>query len=401
MRRVSLIELFRYFRQEKRRTATAMLGIAMGVLSLVLMDSISGAMGRKIQTELGRLGASLVVITPGEVKAMGRMKIRLSQYTTLRPSDIRAIRRLIPMVRAVSGYKKSMVRVQSRIKSSRLTVTSCAPDYATLLDFRLEAGRFITRRDLEGYRKVVVLGHKIATEFFNKAPLGRVLYLNGIPFRVIGVMEKRGSFGGEDFDQMLFVPLTSGMSILENVDYLDGAVVLSQDRAANKAVIREVTSLLLKLHGKRDFSVNTYEELESTATQTLNLFSMLSRIVASMAFSVGALGIVAIMALSIYERLLEIAIKRVVGARKQDIFVQFLLESLFICLFGSTTGMALSILLAILVQLLAGWPLYLPWPTMMAAVVLSVLLGLVAGLYPAAKALEFEPKAILRLYEEA
>ncbi len=400
MRRVSFIELFRYFRQEKRRTATAMLGIAIGVLSLVLMDSISGAMGRKIQMELGRLGAALVIITPGEVRSMGRMKIRLSQYTTLKSSDIMAIRRLIPMVRAVSGYKKSVVQVQTRIKSSSLTVTGCAPNYATLLDFHIEAGRFITRRDLREYRKVVVLGHKIASEFFRGDPLGKILYLNGIPFRVTGVMEEKGSFGGEDFDQMVFVPLTTGMSILENVDYLDGAVVLSRDKTANKAVIREVASLMLKLHGKRDFSVNTYEELESTATQTLDLFSMLSRIVASIAFSVGALGIVAIMALSIYERLLEIAIKRVVGARKQDIFIQFLLESLFICLFGSMAGMGLSILLAIPVQLLAKWPLYLPLTTMAAAVALSMFLGLVAGLYPAAKALEFEPKAILRLYEE-
>jgi putative ABC transport system permease protein len=398
---IFLKELFSYFRHERRRTAIAMLGIAIGVLSLVLMDSISGAMNRKIEMELGRMGGSLIMLLPEEIRSVGQRRILLSRYTTLKAEDIDAISEKIGFVKAVSAFKKKAVSVQTALDASTLTVTGCQPVFVSLLDYRLRAGRTITRHDMDTYAKVAIIGSKIAAQFFAGPATGRTIYLSGLPFKVIGTLEERGSFSNEDFDEVILVPLTTHMRVLENVDYLDGAVILASSRGAIENAIRETGLLLLQRHGERDFSLNTYQELQGTTSKTLRLFSVLSRIVASIAFSVGTLGILAIMALSIYERLLEIAIKRVTGARKVNIFMQFLAESLVLSMAGSIAGISISVFIAIPVQILAGWPLYLPWTTMGISVALSVATGMAAGIYPAVKALEFEPKAILRLFEEA
>ncbi len=190
------------------------------------------------------------------------------------------------------------------------------------------------------------------------------------------------------------------MSVLENVDFLDGAVIQVRSRDVLKAAINDIDEFLTRRHGKRDFTLNTYQEVEGTASKTMRLFSVLSRIVAFVAFCVGTLGILAVMALSIYERLLEIAVKRVAGARKRDIFLQFLAESMFLSLAGSLLGVVFSVVVGLLVQILAQWPFFIPVKTIAVSVILSALTGMGAGIYPAVKALEFEPRYILRLFEE-
>jgi putative ABC transport system permease protein len=279
-------------------------------------------------------------------------------------------------------------------------VKGVEPDYSALLDYKIRDGRVLLRRDLDTFAKVALIGSKIADDFFRTDPVGKTIYLSGMPFRVIGVMDKRGSFSNENFDEAILIPLTTHMKVLENVDYLDGAVILAVDREAIRDTIRQIVQLLTERHGKKDFTVSTYQELQSTTSKTLHLFSVLSRVVASIAFSVGTLGILAIMALSIYERILEIAIKRVTGARKSDIFLQFLTESMVLSLTGSAAGIVISIILALTVQFLAKWSFFLPWKTAGISILLSVSIGIISGIYPALKALEFEPKAILGIFDE-
>ncbi len=392
-------ELLAYFRHEKKRIVIAMLGIAIGVLSLVLMDSISGAMAKRIEAELGRMGGSLIMILPGEIRSIGHRRIRLSKYPTLKPSDIRAITKIM-LVKSVSAFKQKGVSVQTVVNSSTLVVKGVEPSYSQLLDYKIREGRILLHNDLKTFSKVALIGSKIADEFFRSDPIGKTIYLSGMPFKVAGVMAKRGSFSNEDFDEAILIPLTTHMKVLENVDYLDGAVVLAKDRGVIKETIVQIQKLLFERHGKRDFTVSTYQELQSTTSKTLHLFSVLSRVVASIAFSVGTLGILAIMALSIYERILEIAIKRVAGAKKRAIFLQFLTESLVLSMVGSVAGILISTALAVVVQSLARWPLFLPWKTAGISILLSMSIGIVSGLYPALQALEFEPKAILRIFEE-
>lgn len=394
-----LQELEAYFRHEKRRIIIAMSGIAIGVMSLVLMDSISGAMTKRIEAELGKMGGSLIMLLPGEIRSVGQRRIRLSKYTTLKLRDIEALRR-ITLIRAVSAFKQKGVPVQTVVNASPLMIKGVEPDYSVLLDYKIRDGRALLGKDLDTFAKVALIGSKIAQDFFRTDSVGKTIYLSGMPFRVIGVMDERGSFSNENFDEAILIPLTTHIKVLENVDYLDGAVILATDRKAIKNTIRQIVQLLTRRHGKKDFTVSTYQELQSTTSKTLHLFSVLSRVVASIAFSVGTLGILAIMALSIYERILEIAIKRVTGIRKRDIFLQFLTESMVLSVAGSAAGIVISIILALTIQCLAKWPLFLPWKTAVISILLSVSIGIISGIYPALKALDFEPKAILRIFEE-
>ncbi len=399
---LSITELFAYLKQDRRRTIIALLGIAMGTTSLVLMDTISGGMRKKVEMELGRLGALLVMVVPGEVRAIGQRRVQFSRYTTLKPADVRKIRTMIPFVREASGLKKKAVSVKDVVNESSLVVTGVEPCYFRLLDYKVDSGTVFTKRAMDRKRKVVVLGAKAAADFFESPfdAIGKSLELGGTPFRVIGVLAKRGSFSNEDFDETLFIPLATEMTILENVDFLDGAVVQVSSRNELAPAISDVEGLLEKRHGRKDFTLNTYQEVQGTAAKTLHLFSLLSRIVAFVAFCVGTLGILAIMALSIYERLLEIAVKRVAGAKKRDIFLQLLTESMFLSLAGSSAGVVFSVTVGLFVQFLASWPLFLPIRTILVSMVLSIVTGISAGIYPAIKALEFEPRYILRLFEE-
>ncbi len=399
---LSIRELVAYLRVDRRRTLIALLGIAMGATSLVLMDTISGAMKKKMERELGSLGSLLVMVVPGEVRAIGQRKVQFSKYITLNKEDVDKIRTMIPFVAAASGIKRRSLSVRNRLYESNLAVTGVEPSYFRLLDYKVASGGLFLQKDMKAKAKKVVLGAKTAISFFEspRAAIGKTLILGGTPFRVVGVLEKRGSFSNEDFDETLFVPLTTEMSVLENVDFLDGAVIQIRSRGVLKAAINDIEEFLTRRHGKRDFTLNTYQEIEGTASKTMRLFSVLSRIVAFVAFCVGTLGILAVMALSIYERLLEIAVKRVAGARKRDIFVQFLAESMFLSLAGSFLGVVFSVVVGLLVQIVARWPFFIPMKTIAVSVILSALTGMGAGIYPAVKALEFEPRYILRLFEE-
>ncbi len=399
---VPLRELIAYFRVERRRTLVAILGIAMGATSLVLMDTISGAMKKKVETELGRLGALLVMVVPGEVRAVGQRRFQFSRYTSLKPKDVEYIRQKIPFVAGGSGIKKKALSVKNRLNESHLSVSGVETDYFRLLDYRLAQGRLLVKEDMKRMKKVVVIGSKIPGKFFKAgvSPIGKTLNLGSTPFTVIGVLEKRGSFSDEDFDETLFIPLTTEMRVIENVDFLDGAVFQAASRGVLAKAIEDIRALLVERHGKADFTINTYQEVQGTASKTLRLFSVLSRIVAFVAFCVGTLGILAVMSLSIYERLLEIAIKRVVGARKIDIFLQFLAESMVLSVVGSIAGVLFSMFIGLIVQLLAHWPFFIPLGTIGLSILLSAITGVVAGVYPAVKALEFEPRKILKIFEE-
>jgi len=400
---LSIRELLAYLRVDKRRTFIALLGIAMGATSLVLMDTISGAMKKKIEAELGRLGALLIMVVPGEVKAIGQRRIQFSRYVTLRPKDVELVKDKVPFVIEASGIKKHAFSVKARAYESQLVVSGVEPSYFGLLDYHISRGRILISTDLDRKQKVAVLGAKTAETLFpsGSQAVGSIVSLSGVPFKVVGVLKKRGSFSNEDFDDTVFVPLTTEMTVLEGgVDFLDGIVIQVASQEELLIAMKDIEELLVKLHGKKDFTLNTYQEVQGTASKTMHLFSVLSRIVAFVAFSVGTLGILAVMALSIYERLLEIAVKRVAGARKQDIFVQFLSESMVLSLIGSLAGVVFSICIGLLVQVIARWPLFIPFGTIWLAVLLSALTGVSAGIYPAVKALEFEPRAILKLFEE-
>ncbi|SMP02865.1 putative ABC transport system permease protein [Desulfurobacterium pacificum] len=390
--------LFSYFRENKKRMVLSVIGVAIGVFALTLMTGITGAMKRSISKALGSMGANLIVVIPGEVKNFGGRTLQLSFYPTLTLKDAKAIKEKCPSVRDVAPYKLVNPNVHYGGKSISSDVVGTTPSYEIVTDFHPFCGRFITQDDVENISQVAVIGYEVAKELYGETcPVGKTVYLYNAPYKIVGVMEKRGTdLSGEDLDTRIFIPITSAVKRISNVDYIDGIYVLSVSPSMVRETIKEVKTLLLKRHGKKDFTVDRYEDVVNTKKQALAIFSKLSIIVATISFGVGALGILAVMTLSVYERLIEIGVRRAFGASKKHILVQFLIESIILSFSGAIPGIALAILLVLLVSKVAGWVAYIPIDGAVISFSLSLVIGLVAGVYPALRATSFDPKEILK-----
>ena len=401
MKRLYLDELLRYLRQNRKRTFISILGIALGVLSLVLMSGISGAMMKQTLSELGKFGTRIVIVSPGELIVFGHKSTRIGAVQTLRRRDLRALVEKIEGIEAASPLRSSTLNLESGRLSRSGEVMGVDQAFAPLMDLDPACGRGLRSKDITEMHKVAVIGSRTAEDFFGEAcPVGKTLMINEIPFRVVGVFEPRGSVGMEDYDATVAVPVSVAQRLLTHSRWLDGIFILTRSASANREVIRQIRELLLSRHGKKDFTVMGYEAVSGTNAQMERLFSILSIIVAAIAYSVGALGIIAIMALSMYERLIEIAVKRVVGATKRDLFFQFFFESVLLALSGAFLGAFIAIAIVLGLELIAGWPLYLPWEMLLLSIALSVVIGTLASIYPARHAMNLEPVRILKLYEE-
>ncbi len=386
-----------YFSEYKKRAILSVIGIAIGVFSLTLMSGISGAMKQKILKVLGNMGARVIVVIPGDVKNLGGRTIQLSFYPTLTLSDAKAIETKCPNVLAVSPYKKTNPNVHYGGKKISADVYGVSPKYLKISDQKTICGRFISEDDVSEIAQVAVLGYEVAEELYGEeCPVGKTIYLYNAPYRIVGIMEKRGTdLSGENLDSRVYIPISSAVKRISNVDYIDGIYILPEE-GTEKNVMRNVTSLLLKRHGKKDFTVNRFEDVVNTQKQAMEIFSRLSMIVAAISFGVGSLGILAVMTLSVYERLVEIGIRRAFGATRKTIFVQFLFESVLLSLSGASSGAIFGVALTTVISHFAGWGTYVPLQGVAAASFLSIAIGIFSGIYPAYRATSFEAKEILK-----
>ncbi len=386
---------FSYFLHNKKRTSLSLIGIALGVFSLVFMMSITGAMKVELLKALGKMGDKAVVVLPGDVKNFGGRTMQISFYTTLTLKDAKSIKSKCPMVSLVSPFKKVTPSVHANGIFEPATVYGVSPLYWKIAGIDMRCGRFIQKKDVDNISEVAVIGSDVAEDLFNSScPVGKTIYLYDAPYRIVGVVDKMGTdVSGENLDEMIYIPISSAVKRISNVDYIDGIYILPINV---KKAIKEVNSLLLKLHGKRDFSVSRYEDVVNTKKEALAIFSKLSITVSAVAFSVGALGIFALMMLSIYERLIEIGIRRSFGATRRNIFSQFLIESASISMFGAFIGITLAEVLSLVVCLVAKWSFYIPYTGILISILLSVVIGILSGVYPAVKATAMDTKDILK-----
>jgi putative ABC transport system permease protein len=389
--------LFGYALENKKRFLLSLIGIAIGVFSLTLMLGVSSAMKRRVNSVIGKMGSLVLVVLPGEVKNLGGRVIQISFYPTLKLEDAKAIKEKCLGVSAVSPFKKVSPNVHYKGKYYQASVFGVSPEYLKISGYELLCGRFLNREDLEGISQRAVIGYEVARELYGKeCPVGEDIYLYNAPYRIIGVLKERGTdLSGEDLDNRVFIPVTSAVKRISNVDYIDGIYVLSRPGFLGE-VEKNVFSLLKERHGKKDFTVNRYEDLVNTKRKAMEIFSRLSIIVALISFGIGSLGILAVMTLSVYERMVEIGVKRAFGAPKRAVFIQFLLESAVLSLTGALFGALTSSLIVFAITKVANWPPYFPLKESLFSLLISFLIGLISGVYPAVRALSFEPKEILR-----
>lgn len=390
--------------QFKWRTSLAVLGVFFGTFSLIIVSNLSGSLAVKTEQEIDSLGKNLLIVRSGIVRRVGAGTPLMSQATNLTPEDARAIRESIPAVADLSaaGYKTFPVRY-GNVSLKGILVGGVEPNFQDIRNFRAREGSFIADQDNLDRNKVAVLGRTVVEKLFgDEDPIGKYILIWRVPFQVIGIMEEKGSdVSGADQDNQIFIPLQTYLKVLVNKTNVSNIFVQVTRDDLVSATKTDMETLLRKRHkigpGQNDdFAVIDMKDVMALKAQAMDLITVLGRIAAAISFIIGGLGILSIMILIVNERKLEIGIRRAVGSRKRDIVLQFLIESSIISLAGGMIGVFSGALISVILLGVLKYPFTLSLTGLAIAFGASVLVGVLAGIYPSKKATQFEPVDILR-----
>jgi len=390
--------------QFKWRTALAVLGVFFGTFSLIIVSTLSGSLAIKTEQEIDSLGKNLLIVRSGIVRRVGVGTRLMSAATNLTPEDARAIKDSLSSVADLSsaGYKTFPVRYGSVVLKAIL-VHGAEPNFEQIRNFYVQEGSFITDEDNRNLNKVAVLGRSVIEKLFvDEEPIGKTILVSRVPFQIVGIMEEKGTdVSGADQDNQIFVPLQTFLKTLVNKTNVNNIYVQVMRDDLLPDAKTDIERLLRQRHKIRpgqndDFAVIDMKDVLALKAQAMDLITILGRIAAAVSFIIGGLGILSIMILIVNERKLEIGIRRAVGSRKRDIILQFLIESSIISLAGGTIGVFSGALLSVVLLRVLKYPFTLSLAGLAIAFSASVLVGVLAGIYPSKKATQFEPVDIIR-----
>ena len=390
--------------QFKWRTALAVLGVFFGTFSLIIVSNLAGSLAIKTEQEIDSLGKDLLIVRSGIVRRVGAGTPLMSGATNLTPEDARAIMDAVSSIADLSaaGYKTFPVRFGNTVLKGIL-VNGVEPNFQDIRNFHAREGSFVTAQDNHDRNKVAVVGRTIVEKLFgDEDPMGKYILISRVPFQVIGIMEEKGTdVSGADQDSQIFIPLQTFLKTLVNKTNVNNVYIQVTGSEFIPAAKADIESLLRKRHkigpGQNDdFAVIDMKDVLALKTQAMDLITVLGRIAAAVSFIIGGLGILSIMILIVNERKLEIGIRRAVGSRKRDIILQFLIESSIISLAGGTIGVFSGALLSVILLRVLKYPFALSLTGLLIAFGASVLVGILAGIYPSKKATQFEPVDIIR-----
>lgn len=386
----------------KLRTFLSSSGIAIGVAAVVLMVGAGQAAQLETQRKVQSMGTNLLVVQAGKFKSVAGRTFQSQRFTTLKPSDVRILQRQVPEVALAGGLIERRANARYRDLSSRTHVAGCEPSTFEIRNIKASRGRLFTPIEERSMARVAVLGPTVAKALFEgEDPVGKSVEINRAPFKVIGVTEPRGQdLQGEDQDDFIYVPLRAAMSRVYNVTYIQSILIQAESPEAMGSAKEAAAYALRKAHrireGKEDdFTIQDQQQLLATEKETGKAFAALVASVAGISLFTGGIGILAVMLISIRERTREIGLRRALGARHADIRFQFVMESGLVALIGGFVGVLIGFGGTLLTCRIAGWPTVWPYAATLWASGLSVLMGVLFGLYPAAKAARLEPATAL------
>ena len=383
---------FESLASNKIRSGLTMLGVVIGVALVIILVSLGESAKLFVDNQMRGIGFGRngMIIHPGKMDPP-------IEPSKLRLEDSKEISRRVPEVLDQVPIVVGSAYIRSGNVEHKTSIRGFTENYTELVNHRVESGTFLTALDVEQHRKTCVIGQKIKDKVFGgMAPLGETVRLGGRRFTVVGVMEKKGEMMGDDLDDMVIVPITSAQDLLDT-DKLNAIIVWSRNTGDLPVVKEKITEFLSGRHMRKDdFHFHTQEEMISilgTITGTLTAFVSG---VAGVSLLVGCIGIVNIMLVSVLERTREIGIRKAVGARHRDIFLQFFGESMVLGLLGGLTGLLSGVAAATLVMVRCGLPVQISGWAVGLALACSVGVGLVAGVYPAMRAAQANPIQALR-----
>ncbi|MDE6493429.1 MAG: ABC transporter permease [Bacteroidales bacterium] len=390
-------------RNNKFRCFLTMLGIIIGVSSVITMLAIGQGSKRSIQAQISEMGSNVIMVFPGNRRA-GGVRLSASDMQTLKIKDYEDIRKEATLLRLVSPMANSSGQFIYGAKNTPSTLYGVNCEYPEIRRLEVEQGEMFTEDDLRSLAKVCVVGQTVVDNLFEPGEevLGKTIRFNATPFKIIGVLKKKGyNSMGQDQDDLVLAPYTSVQKRILAVTYFRSLYASAVEEDESQAAIAEITAILRRNHQlqagqENDFEVRSQEEISQMLSSTTNLLTVLLASIAGISLLVGGIGIMNIMYVSVTERTKEIGLRLSIGAKGNHILRQFLIESVFISISGGIIGVILGCLASLLVKKVAGWPVFVqPWSVLLAFAVCTVT-GVFFGWYPAKKAANLDPIEALR-----
>ncbi len=392
----------RALRKNKLRSALTALGIIIGVGAVIAMVSIGNGAKAQVQAQIASLGQNILQVFSGSVTSSG-LRTGFGGAGTLKVGDADAIRREVPGVVAVSEEVSSNAQVAAGNQNWFTRILGESSEYFDIRQWEMAGGAGFTSQDVRGANKVCVIGHTAAYNIYgDEDPIGQVLRIKGVPFIVTGVLAPKGfSLQGTDQDDVVIMPFTSAMkrvaggTTLRNINVQIG----SADEIGSSQ--QQIVSLLRQRHNIRtgrddDFTVRNQQEVADTANATASVMTGLLFAVACVSLVVGGIGIMNIMLVSVTERTREIGVRLAVGAHGRDILTQFLIEAVVLSALGGVIGIVAGIVASKAISMIKNWPTVISPLWMLIAFLVSAIVGIFFGFYPAREASRLDPIDALR-----
>ncbi|RYG62299.1 MAG: MacB family efflux pump subunit [Alphaproteobacteria bacterium] len=373
------------------RTALTLLGIVIGVASVVTMLAVGNGSKDRVVSQISAMGTNMLSVRPGApgVRSSG-------DNASLLVSDGEALENL-PNVRVVMPERSSRQTLRYGNSDYQSSISGVNESLPVTRDWTMARGSFFTERDVQGYAPVIVLGQTVATSLFGTLvdPIGEKVLVKNIPFEVVGVLAAKGAnIMGSDQDDVAYIPISTGLVRLFGGNFVNGLNVMIEDVAKIEATQDDINKVLIERHRKEDFSIRNTASLLDMVNETQGTLTILLGTVAAISLLVGGIGVMNIMLVSVTERTREIGVRMAVGARRGDILIQFVTEAAVVGVLGGVLGVSVGIALAMMIKLF-GVPITFTMAPPLLAFGCALATGLVFGIVPARKAAGLDPVAAL------
>jgi putative ABC transport system permease protein len=403
---LTILTALRILSRNRLRAGLTMLGIVIGVGAVIAMVSIGEGAKAAVKKQIATMGTNVIMVWPGAT-TVGGVRSAQGGAVTLTVADALDLKKKIPLLSDTGWSKRDVRQVVYGNRNWNAPINGISPSYLTIRDWSFSSGGPFTQADLDSAARVALVGQTVVENLFDagEEPVDAVIRINGVPFRVIGVLSPKGqSAQGSDQDDIIFIPFTTAERKVFGTLFLGsvGSVFASTDRADDlpEAVeqIREVMRMRHRLQHEQpdDFTIRTQVDIGKVQEGTSQTLTVMLFAIASVSLLVGGIGIMNILLVSVTERTREIGVRMAVGAKRRHIVMQFLIEAMTLSLFGGALGIVLGLVCAKLTTIIAGWPTIISGDVIVIAFLFSLVVGLFFGLYPANKASRLNPIDALR-----
>jgi putative ABC transport system permease protein len=395
----------RALRTNKMRSFLTMLGIIIGIAAVIAMMAVGSGASYVISQQIASIGSNIILIVPGSTTS-GGLRAGFGSSQTLTSDDVKAIMAECPSIETAASTVRSSGPVVYGNMNWSTILMGTTPELFDIREWGIISGREMGQQDVDGASKVCLLGETVADNLFGADdPIGKIVRIKKVPFTVIGVLDHKGqSPQGQDQDDVVFIPLRTAQRNLvrsQTANSVGAVMVKAKSEALLDKAEQEIQSLLNQRHritnGKEsDFSTRNLSEILAVAEQSSKAMSLLLGAVASISLIVGGIGIMNIMLVSVTERTREIGIRMAIGARRNDILMQFMTEAVLLTMIGGIIGICLGAGGAMVVSKMLDWPTLISTQSVIIAFVFSAAVGIFFGFYPARKAAQLNPIDALR-----